>query len=143
MRARLLWGPAVLCVFFVAIALARFAGAVPHDGGLDAAFDAADAAPDTDIGIEPEAEAPAIAESAQVPPAPSASAASSQKPSDTPRAIVEGSPVRLHDKRVFVIRAAPGGIAIEERARRASSALERAFEESESDDVHVDESQSG
>ncbi len=103
--------------------------AASPDGATDAESDASEEAED------------ASADSAA--PAASASAAPSASAATAPREIVEGSPVRLHDKRVFSIRVARGGVAAEERARRASAALERAFDESETDDVRVDESTPG
>jgi small-conductance mechanosensitive channel len=119
----------------------------PHDAGadaraLDAAVDALGDSESADAGedADPEAEAPAVVESAQPAPLASASAAPVHAP-EAPREIVEGSPVRLHDKRVFAIRVKRAGITPEERARRASAALERAFEENEKEDVRVDESQ--
>jgi len=44
---------------------------------------------------------------------------------------------------VFVIRVARGSLSAEERARKASGELERAFDESEVDDARVDEAQLG
>jgi hypothetical protein len=130
--------------------LTRHGWALPHDAGADARVDAAidaaatDAEADAEQDAEPEAEVAPPVESAA--PATSASAAPSAAPaqsSQAPREIAEGSSVRLHDKRVFAIRVARAGIPPEERARRASSALERAFEENEKDDVRIDESQPG
>jgi small-conductance mechanosensitive channel len=143
MRARhlVLFG---VFVFFVA-GLTRLSWALPRpiDGGgahVDAAVEAAAADAEVDAEDEAEAVPPAVASAA---PAASASAAPSAAPThanEAPREIAEGSPVRLHDKRVFAIRVNRGGITAEERARRASSDLERAFEENENDDVHIDES---
>jgi len=129
--------------------LTRLGWALPHDAGTDAHVDAAldaasaDAEADAQEDAEPEAEAVAPPIESVVPAA-SASAASSAAPahaSDATREIAEGSPVRLHDKRVFAIRVKHAGITPEERARRASAALERAFEENEKEDVRIDESQ--
>src|SRR5262249_31129646 len=92
---------------------------------------------ESDAESEVEAEAPIASASASVAPPPVASASASAKP-EAPSNLPE-SPVRLHDKRVFTIRLAHGGINAEERARRASAALERAFDENETGDTHVDE----
>ncbi len=114
-------------------------GEVSVDAAIDAAIDASDAA----------IEAEGIAEEQTPPPAETASApvtsasAAAPKPNEAPREIAEGSPVRLHDKRVFAVRASRSGLTTEERARRATNALERAFDESETDDVRVDESKPG
>jgi hypothetical protein len=141
MRARLVAVCAVLLLLLLpGVAAARDAGI---DAAADAAADAAlDVETDTaDAGAESaDAELPAVVESAQPTPPPPSSASASAKP-EAPREIAEGSPVRLHDKRVFAIRVARAGLNAEERARRASSALDRAFEESETEEVHVDESQ--
>ncbi len=52
---------------------------------------------------------------------------------------LEGSAVRLRDKRVFVIRVPRAGVSAEERAKRATAALERvASEEAEDVDVRVE-----
>jgi small-conductance mechanosensitive channel len=126
--------------------LTRLGFALPHDAGADArvdaaALDAGDAEAAAEEDAEPEAEAvPPPVESAA--PVASASAAASAAPAhaNETREIAEGSPVRLHDKRVFAIRVKLAGITAEERARRASAALERAFEENENDEVRVDES---
>ncbi len=116
---------------------------VARDAGADAVADAAAEAEVADAQAEAEAPVASAAESAEPPPVASASAApasSAAKPIEA-REIAEGSPVRLHDKRVFAIRVARAGVKPEERARKASTALERAFEDNENDDVRIDESQ--
>ena len=147
MRARLL---AVLCVVWL-VALAAAARAAPRDGGLDAgALDASgdaqlDASGDATIDAEAEEEA-AAPEVASAAPIPSAAPSASTAPSAVPapqHEIAEGSPVRLHDRRVFAIRTARAGVAAAERARRAGAALDQAFDESDTDDVHVDASHPG
>ncbi|HSQ63915.1 MAG TPA: mechanosensitive ion channel domain-containing protein [Polyangiaceae bacterium] len=149
----------VLCLFLLAVAgrawaappdggsadatAAAHIAAHAHDAAVEAAADvqALDATADAEPDAE-DAEAPDAAEEAAAP-AESVSAAPSASAAPTPHAIVEGSPVRLHDKRVFAIRGSLGGLGAEERARRASAALERAFDESDTDDVRVDESKPG
>lgn len=129
--------------------LTRLGWALPRDGGADAHVDAAieaaaaDAEADAEEDAEPEGEAvpPAILSAAPMTSASTAPSAAPAHANEAPREIAEGSPVRLHDKRVFAIRVKRAGITAEERARRASAALERAFEENENDDVHIDESQ--
>ncbi len=136
---------------FVALFLVSIpASPAPRDGGSDASLDARDAQSDAlEADTEPEPEeaaAPEPSATASAEPVPVASASASAAPhvaNESPREIPEGAPVRLHDKRVFSIRAARAGLSQEDRARRASSALERAFEESETDDVHIDESKPG
>ena len=126
---------------------ARMTLAVPaHDAGADAqaAFlgDAdADAAVETDAesadaGADVDSEDAGTAQAAPV------ASASASAPA-APREIPEGSPVRLHEERVFAIRAPRAGLTPEERARRASNALERAFDETDFDDARLDESQPG
>ncbi len=134
-------------IFFVT-GLTRLGWALPRaiDGGgahADAAVEAAAADAETDAEEAPEAEAvpPAIESAAPVVSASAAPSAAPAHANEAPREIAEGSAVRLHDKRVFAIRVKHAGIPAEERARRASSALERAFEENENDDIHIDESQ--
>ncbi len=131
---------AALCALVLIVVFAPNAGAIVlvRDAGVDALDASLDATVDAE---EPEAEAPV----AQVEPVMSASAApvSADKATETPREVVEGSPVRLHDKRIFAIRVARSGIKPEERARRATAALERVFEETEADDARVDESKPG
>ena len=144
MRARLV----AVCAG-VALLLLSLRAHADRDASIPALVDAGtnDASLDAE-SADGDAEAPeatvAIVESA-TPPAPptSASAAPSAKPAEPTHEATsgEGSPVRLHDKRVFAFRVGRAGLSAEERARRASSALERAFEESETEDVHVDESQ--
>ena len=142
--------PRVLFAFVATLLFVRGTFAAPRDGGLDASADAShDASGDASSDAEPEAEAeeneaaaPSVAASAE--PTPVASASASAAPASTaPREVIEGAPVRLHDKRVFAVRAARAGLSQEERARRASSALERAFDENETDDVRIDESHPG
>lgn len=148
MRSRT-FGTLGVFLAFVALFLVSRVATSARDGGADASIDARDAATDAfeEPDAEPEAEeaaAPTPTETASAQPPPVASASASAPPAnEAPREIAEGAPVRLHDKRVFAFRKSRGGLPQEERARRASSALERAFEESETDDVRVDESTPG
>ncbi len=88
----------------------------------------------------PAALAPSASASAE--PAPSIGATPAPSASASVNATPEGgAPVRLRDKRVFVLRAPQGGVTAVERARRASQALERALEEKNEIDVHVEEEQ--
>jgi hypothetical protein len=144
MRARHL---AVLCVWCLAALLAAFAAvAAPRDAGPRARVAKHDAGA-VDAALDASEEPPESTATAAPTPTPSAapSAPPSAAPSAKPAAAAtgEGSPVRLHDRRVFTIRAPRAGISEAERARRASAALERAFEENETGDVHVDESHEG
>jgi len=146
MRARHL---AVFCVLVLAALLVALGAiAAPLDAGrlADAALDAGQDAT-ADVQEEPEPETPAASVTPSASAAPAApSTTPSAAPAHTAEAtheIAEGSPVRLHDRRVFVIRGARAGLPEAERAKRASAALERAFEENESDEVHVDESHPG
>jgi len=133
---------AAIVVVLLSFVFGRDAFAAPHDAGtadasLEGGAESADAGAETDAEVEEAAAVVAPVESALPPPV--ASAVASAKVIEGPREIAEGSPVRLHDKRVFAIRVPRSGISAEERARRASTALESAFEESELDDAHVDE----
>jgi small-conductance mechanosensitive channel len=55
------------------------------------------------------------------------------------RAETAGAPVRIHDRRVFVVVAARAGRTAEQRAAAASQALERSLDEAEPGEVRVDE----
>ena len=78
--------------------------------------------------------APAV--EALVPP-PVASATEAPKPR------IEGFGVKLRDKKLFAIRVELSGVSAEDRARKASAALDLAFEEHADAEVKVDESQPG
>jgi len=142
-------GLVAVCVVFVSLVFASAALGAQRDASIGRADDAAlgdaglAAEPDGLDGATEDAEAPATVASAQ-PPVPPASASAAPSASHAgPTEIAEGSPVRLHDKRVFAIRVPRGGLSAEERARRASTELERAFDDSDVDDARVDEAQAG
>lgn len=149
---------AFLALALFALGLAPTALAAPRDAGgpdgsaieagaIDAAHDGnEDAQTEVDAeatAITPAGSASAATSVASAEPSAAPSASAAPKPTEAPREIPEGAPVRLHDRRVFSVRAARAGLTQEERARRATNALERAFDESESDDVRVDESKPG
>jgi small-conductance mechanosensitive channel len=50
-----------------------------------------------------------------------------------------GAPVRIHDRKVFVVRAARGGQSATERANNATQALEHAIDDTDSRTVRVEE----
>ena len=108
------------------------------DAGAEAEAEAQDAEPavatSTVADAEVEAEAAAVE---TAPPPPMASATEAPKPR------IEGFGVKLRDKKLFAIRVAHAGISPEERARKASAALDLAFEDHADAEVKIDESQPG
>lgn len=128
---------------------ARALNAGRHDGGTDAGDDATTtmaleldgaveldaAATDGAIDVDTDAFEASTADAEVIAPAPAASAARG--------APTDGSPAKLRDKRVFVIRVPRAGVPADERARAATQALEAAFDEHADADVRVDESKAG
>jgi len=102
----------------------------------EAEAEAVDVAPPVATAIGGDAEAEAATVEA-LPPAPVASAVEAPKPR------VEGFGVKLREKKLFAIRVDRGGVSAEERARKASAALDLAFEDHADAEVRVDESQPG
>src|SRR5580692_11427901 len=115
-----------------------------HEAGLDAAGDtpgdsaddgmdaAADAPPVDDAaaeaGVPPSAPLPSAPASPSAPPPPSSSArASSPSPGDA----AGGAPVRIHDRKVFVVHVPRGGQSAAQRATNATQALEHAVDDTD------------
>ncbi len=55
----------------------------------------------------------------------------------------DGAPVRLRDRKIFVLRAPRGGVGAVDRARKASAALDAAFEKGLAGEVKIDDSEAG
>ena len=122
------------------------AAAPSHDASPDAATDTAHDATAAEVPAPPvelrppppppppvDAEAPHDAAAS-----PSVSASSSaEKPA------AQGAYVRLRDKKLFPVRTGRAGLTAEERARKASTALDAAFEKNLAGEVTVDESEPG
>jgi small-conductance mechanosensitive channel len=125
----------VLCVLFGGSARAATDAAV-EAAALDAALEASSLDAEVDSGVVEDAAADVVE-------AVDATVAQAAPDASAPVVVVEGSPVRLRDKKVFSIRVPRAGVSAEERAKRASAALDRvASEESEDVDVRV-EAQNG
>jgi small-conductance mechanosensitive channel len=119
-----------------------------HDAAAASSGDASSAAPADDTPPS-SSSAPATA-----PPPPPADAPSAQ-PSATPSASAgpapsashgaapaegpDGATVHIRDRKVFPVKVARGGQSAAQRAASASQALERALNDSDSRDVHVNE----
>jgi small-conductance mechanosensitive channel len=79
------------------------------------------------------------------PPPPAASAgpppstpASSTTPSDVPvREPLQAAEVKIHDRKVFLVKVSRGGLSAEQRAHEATVALERAVEQGDEPEVRV------
>lgn len=117
-----------------AFAQAKDAG---HDGAIDAALEASivdaepEAAIEEDAGVQDAAEDVVVVD---------ATVAVVDDAGAAPIKIVEGVAVKLRDTRVFVIRVPRAGVSAEERAKRATAALERVASEDtkEEPDVRVE-----
>lgn len=83
------------------------------------------------VAVSPSASASAFASTSGV-----GSAAVQEAPPD-------GAPVRLRDRKIFVLRASRGGVGAVERARKASTALDAAFEKGLAGEVKIDDSEAG
>jgi small-conductance mechanosensitive channel len=135
-------GASLVAVFAIVLSIFAPWRAWAADASVDAAWAAADGAIEAgDAGVDDAADAALVedagTDAADVSVEPAATTASADASATTPVAIVEGSPVKLRDKKVFVIRVPLAGVSAEERARRASAALERVVSEAEEDEVDV------
>lgn len=97
------------------------------------------AAPAASSASPPVGAASAVA-TAVAPASSSGPATSSSAAQDVPP---DGAPVRLRDRKIFVLRAPRGGVGAVDRARKASAALDAAFEKGLAGDVKIDDSEPG
>jgi small-conductance mechanosensitive channel len=150
-----------LWVLAVAFAVAWPAAAAPHPGKTKDTWPPDAAASDVADGIEPPEGAAADVSSDPTstptegatekgePPAPPLPSTSTKPPSvgpapsashGSPSAIeAGGSPVRIHDRKVFVVRVPRGGKSAAQRAANAIQALEHAVDDTDAREVRVEE----
>jgi small-conductance mechanosensitive channel len=120
------------------------------DATLEASGDGAPTGP-TDAALvldeaAPEASAllsapPPIASAAPSPPPPGSSAPSASHGSAVPipADTASGSPVRIHDRKVFIVRVPRSGQSATQRAANATQALEHAIDDTDARGVRVEE----
>lgn len=151
MRLRAPFLALALCLLALLLAAAPRARA---DAGVEAGAPAAsleahlDAAPAlattaTETDAEAEDAKPALTEVADAGAEVEAAAVVTSTPLDAgeaPKPAGEGFGAKLHETKLFTIRVERGGVSAEERARKASAALDLAFEEHADAEVRVDES---